>query len=329
MSASSLNTPNKENVPYKSHQAVLFSGQGSQRHGMGKMLAEADREAMDLWKLAEKLSGLPLREIYWDGDEAAQADTRAVQPALTVFNFNLWRKFRNQLNPFAMAGHSLGEFSALAASGALAPEDAISITALRGRLMAEADPNGTGAMAAIVRLPDSVVQKIVDDTVAESGEILVAANFNTPVQTVISGSKHAVEMAGQKAKQLKGRSVPLKVSGAFHSPLMAEANREFVPWLEKLDWRDPRIPVFVNAGAASVRTGADARAAIARQMISPVKWTDVITNLYESGARQWVEIGPRAVLSKMLEPILAIQQVDMGEHSVDILNSFQQGITPG
>lgn len=308
--------------------AILFSGQGSEEKGMGRELAEKDPEAMSLWKDAEKASGLPLREIYWDGDENAMRDTRALQPALTAANFNLWRAFEKKadLVPAATAGHSLGEYCALAAARVLSPKDAIEITALRGRLMSEADPERKGAMAAIVKLEDSVVMDIVKSVGAESGELIVAANFNTPTQTVVSGSREAVKLACQKARELKGRGVELTVSGAFHSPMLEEANRELQKTLDKTEWRNPRFPVYSNVGAKPVTTAEEAKKSVWRQMISPVFWVNLIRNLYLAGIRWWMEISPRAVLGKMVGPSLAGIAGQCDSLRVDLLNSLNSVI---
>lgn len=308
--------------------AVLFSGQGSEEKGMGKDIAEADPEAMNLWVAAEKASGLPLREIYWDGDENAMRDTRALQPALTVSNYNLWRacEKRAGFSPAAAAGHSLGEYCALAASGAITPQNAVELTALRGRLMADADPEGKGSMAAIVKLDDAKVLEIVESVGKESGELIVAANFNTPTQTVVSGAREAVKMACQKARELKGRGVELTVSGAFHSPLLEEANREFQKTLDKTDWRDPRFPVYSNVSAKPVTTAGDAKKSLWRQMISPVFWVNLIRNLYLAGIRWWMEISPRAVLGKMIGPSLAGIAGQCDSLRVDLLNSLSSVI---
>lgn len=302
----------------------VFAGQGAQEQGMGRDLAEADSGAMDFWKQAEKTSGLPLREIYWEGDAEAMNDTRALQPALTVVNFNLWNALssRRDFQPLACAGHSLGEFCALAAAGVISPADALRITSLRGRLMAEADPGGKGAMAAIVRLDEQSVREIVDETANETGKIVIAANFNTPQQIVISGEKDAVKTACSKARSRKGRGVELAVSGAFHSPLMEEANRELAPILEKTKWRDPRFPVYCNATAMPAHTGEQARKSILRQMISPVFWLNIIRNLYLAGARWWMEISPRAVLGKMVGPSLAGIAGQCDTLRVDLINSL-------
>jgi len=305
--------------------ALLFAGQGSQQAGMGKDLAEVDRDAMDYWKEAEKISGLPLREIYWEGDDSAMSDTRALQPALTVVNLNLWRAFsqKNSLSPAACAGHSLGEFSALGASGVLSPTDVLKVTSLRGRLMAEADSEHKGAMAAVVKLAVQEVEEIVSDAGRESGELIVAANYNTPVQTVISGTKNAIALAGQKVRGRKARFIELKVSGAFHSPMMEDANRELRPLLEKVTWNDPRFPVYCNVDARPVYDGQSAKESLLRQMVSPVHWVSLVRNLYMAGVRWWMEISPRAVLGKMVGPSLTGIVGQSENLRVDLVNSLQ------
>ncbi len=303
---------------------LLFSGQGSQKKGMGKALAEAERDAMELWREGERLSGLPLREIYWDGNEEDINDTRALQPALTVTNLNLWRTFsqKHYINPMAVCGHSLGEFAALAAAKVLPVREVLEAVSLRGRLMAEADPHGVGAMAAIIKLETPQVEAIVSEIVRDSGEVLVAANYNTPVQTVISGTKKAVREACKKAQEQKGRSIELQVSGAFHSPLMEEANREFHKLLDKLSWHKPEIPVYANASGQALKDEKQARESIWKQMISPVFWVNLIRNLYLAGARWWMEISPRAVLGKMLGPSVAGLVSHCDAWRVDLVNSL-------
>lgn len=304
--------------------ALLFAGQGSQRPGMGKKIAENNPEAMALWQKAEKASGLPLRAIYWEGEESEMSATGALQPALTVFNYTLWNEFRKKtgIRPIAAAGHSLGEFSAFAAAKAITPERAIELTALRGRLMAEADPQGKGAMAAILKLDASQVEALVKEAAAESGELLIAANFNTPSQLVISGARNAVDLACKKAKTLRGRSIPLAVSGAFHSPMMNEANAEFALALEKTEWRDPEFPVYCNVNAMPAANAKAAKLGLLPQMVSPVRWIELIRNLYLSGARWWLDIGPRPVLGKMVRPDLEGFASEADNLRVEQLNSL-------
>lgn len=303
---------------------LLFSGQGTQISGMGRDLAEADRDSMELWKEGERVSGLPLREIYWDGNEEDINDTRAVQPALTITNINLWRALsqRCPLDPLAVAGHSLGEFAALAAARALPLKEVLEAVSLRGRLMAEADPHGVGAMAAVVKLETPQVEAIVSEVSQSSGELLVAANYNTPTQIVISGTKKAIAEAGKKVKELKGRCVGLQVSGAFHSPLMEEANREFRKLLDKLSWRKPEIPIYSNVDGQAAVDEKKVKESIWRQMISPVYWVNLIRNLYLAGARWWMEISPRAILGKMLGPSVAGLVGHCDAWRVDLINSL-------
>lgn len=284
--------------------ALLFPGQGSQESGMGRALAEQHIEAMELWKKAERISGLPLRGIYWEGDETAMSDTRALQPALTVVNLALWQQLASRFAPAGTAGHSLGEYSSLAAAGALSVESALEITSLRGRLMAETDPDGKGAMAAVLKLDATNVQVIVEEAKAITNEILLVANYNTPTQLVVSGTKVAVEQVVTLAKEHKGRAIPLKVSGAFHSPLMEEAARELRPSLEKAVWQRPRFAVYCNIHGKAVTDGESLRQCMLNQMTSSVRWVDTMTQQWQDGLHRWVEVGPKAVLSKMVAPCL-------------------------
>ncbi|WP_173085688.1 ACP S-malonyltransferase [Fundidesulfovibrio magnetotacticus] len=284
-------------------QAVLFPGQGSQEKGMGRGLAEAVQDAMDLWKLAEKASGLPLREIYWDGDDAAMADTRNLQPAMTAVTLGCWLAVRGKLAPAGFAGHSLGEYAALAASGALPVEQVLELTSLRGRLMAEAG-GSDGAMAAVLKVSLEGVEDIVARAAQATGRTLIVANYNTPGQYVISGHREAVDQAAGLCKEAKGRAVPLAVSGAFHSPLMAEAAAELEKVLAKADWRTPSAPVFANVTGLGESNPEKLRELLARQMTSSVRWIDTMTALYEAGARTFVELGPKGVLTKMVKPCL-------------------------
>ena len=186
----------------------------------------------------------------------------------------------------------------------LSPENVLEITALRGRLMAEADPEGKGGMAALLKLDEPRVAEIVAEAAAESGEMLLTANYNTPAQLVVSGAKSAVALACQKAKERKGRGIELKVSGAFHSPMMEEANKELAPLLRKAVWRKPRFPVYCNQHGKAVHDGESARESLLRQMVSPVRWIETVRNQYANGARFWLELGPKAVLGKMVAPCL-------------------------
>ena len=233
------------------------------------------------------------------------SDTRALQPALTVVNLNLWNAVAGRVNPLGAAGHSLGEFSAMAAASVLSPQAVLELTSLRGRLMAEADPDGKGAMAALLKLDLAQVEQIVAEAATQSGELIIVANYNTPGQLVVSGTKAAVALACQKAKEMKGRGIELKVSGAFHSPLMAEAAKEFAPQLRKATWNKPRFAVYCNAHGKAVHEGESALEGLLAQMTSSVQWIDTVRNQYDNGARRWLELGPKALLGKMVAPCLA------------------------
>lgn len=288
--------------------AVLFPGQGSQERGMGRDLAEASKEAMDLWKKAEAVCGAALREIYWDGDEAAMAETRYLQPALTVVNVAFWMHvagtLRERCGSLCLAGHSLGEFSALAAAEVLPVERVLELVTLRGRLMAEADPHGKGAMAALLKLPLPAVEEVVRSAAEASGELLVVANHNSPGQYVISGTARAVTAAEPLVKERKGRLVRLAVSGAFHSPLMAEAAKELTGAMRKLSWAKARYPVYTNVGAAPLQDAAALQQEAERQMTASVQWIRIIEGQWQAGVRRWYEVGPKAVLARLLKPNL-------------------------
>ncbi len=286
---------------------------------MGRDTAEADAAVMDLWKKAEAASKLPLREIYWDSeDQAAQADTRALQPALTVVNLSLWRELSKKLKPAAAAGHSLGEYSALAAAGVLPEAAVIELVALRGRLMSEADPHGVGAMAAMLKLGRAEVEACVAKAAEVTGEMIVVANYNTPGQIVVSGTKAAVAKAQELAKELKGRAVPLPVSGAFHSPLMREAAAEMnkaIDALGKGAWNNARLPVYPNAKGKAVSEAGELRDLLKAQMTSSVYWIDTIASQWSDGVRLFVECGPKGVLTKMVEPVLKAHAPAAAAHS--------------
>ena len=288
---------------------LLFPGQGSQEPNMGRDLAEASRDAMDLWKKAERISNAPLREIYWEGDEQTMSRTEYLQPALTVVNVALWSEIAGRVaalpTPPCLAGHSLGEFSALAAAGVLPVDAVLEAVSLRGRLMAEADPEGRGKMAAVLKLERPVVEDLVAQTRERIGQELLVANYNSPAQFVVSGVAAAVDALDQPVRQAKGRLVPLPVSGAFHSPLMRDAARELESCLKRLDWRKPKYPLYCNVTAEPV-VDADAIAAVMmRQMTSSVRWIEVVANMWKAGVRRWFEIGPKSVLTKLLKANLA------------------------
>lgn len=272
---------------------------------MGRALAEAKTDCMELWQLAEKHSGLPLREIYWDGDEADMAVTNTLQPALTVVNLSAWLAAKGKLEPAFAAGHSLGEYSALAASGALGFEDALKLVSLRGKLMHEAgESGGDGAMAAILKLDREAVEALVKQAADDTGAYLIIANYNTPAQHVVSGAKAAVDAAVALAKAQKGRGIPLAVSGAFHSRMMSEAAGEFGKVLSKVGFKAPAFPVVFNVTAGPESDPTAIQSLMARQLTESVRWTDSMHYIHGQGVKTFVELGPKNVLTKMVGQIL-------------------------
>ncbi|MFV0421210.1 ACP S-malonyltransferase [Oleidesulfovibrio sp.] len=304
--------------------AILFPGQGSQQVNMGRDLAETDKEIMELWKKAESISSLPLREIYWDGDAAAMADTRNLQPALTVVNISLWMKMAGKISPVAAAGHSLGEYAAIAASGALSAADTIELVSLRGRLMAEADPEGKGAMAAVLKLQLGDVEDVVRETADATGEMILVANYNTPGQFVLSGTKAAIDDAAARVKERKGRAMPLAVSGAFHSPMMKEAAAELASIMQKRQWNKMKFPVYCNVTGQAVSEGEALKNIMQGQMAGSVRWIDTISNQWNAGVRQWIELGPKNILGKMLTPILAEAGAASDEWTTQTISTLEQ-----
>lgn len=284
-------------------QSIIFPGQGSQEAQMGRDLAEHWSDAMELWQKAERISGLPLREIYWDQDEEAMTETRNLQPALTVVNMNLWCFLASRLRPGGVAGHSLGEYAALFAAGVLSTEQVLEVVCLRGRLMSECCSQD-GHMAAMLRLNETQVQTLVNEAAKQTGQEIRIANYNTPAQFVISGHAQAVDHVRAAAKALKGRSVLLPVCNAFHSPYMAEAEAELAKQMDRLDWRDPSIPIYLNVTARPEPDGQALLETMKKQMTSSVLWTQTIGHQYKDGLRTFVELGPKGVLSRMVSPIL-------------------------
>lgn len=282
--------------------AALFPGQGSQQVGMGRELAEAFPAAREVFDRADAALGFSLSRIAWEGPEEELRQTENAQPAILAHSYAVWAVVRERLAPVVRfaAGHSLGEFSAYAAVGSLEFEDAVRLVRRRGELMAAAR---TGSMCAVVGLEPRVVEEICGSVGSEHG-VVVAANFNSPRQIVISGDVHAVERAGVKAKEAGAKMVrPLAVSGAFHSPLMSEAQAGLRGELERVAFRDPEIPVISNVTAEPVTESAAARRGLVMQLTSPVRWTESVRRVTDEGVKEFCELGPGKVLTGLLRRI--------------------------
>jgi [acyl-carrier-protein] S-malonyltransferase len=284
---------------------LLFPGQGSQHVGMGRDLAERFPLARETFEEADEVLGTSLSRLCWEGPEEELTRTRNAQPAILVHGIAVWRLVRDALGePAVAAGHSLGEFAAYAAAGALEFPDAVRVVRRRGELMFEAGQRRPGTMAAVLGLDDEAVEHACREASGGDAGVVVAANLNAPGQTVISGDVAAVGRAGELLRAAGARRVlPLSVSGAFHSPLMQEAEEGLRAALEEVPFRDPAFAVVSNARAEPVREAARARELLVEQLTSPVRWVASVLAVTGEGTRHFVELGPGSVLTGLLRRI--------------------------
>jgi [acyl-carrier-protein] S-malonyltransferase len=283
--------------------AFLFPGQGSQFVGMGKSLAEQFPAARAVFEEAGVALGFDLARLCFEGPEETLRLTENQQPALVTVSTAAWVVLRERgLEPDYVAGHSLGEYSALVAAGSLHFADAVRLVRKRGRYMQEAVPAGVGAMAAILKLPEGKLEGILAE--AAQGEVVSAANFNSPDQVVIAGHAGAVQRAMELAKAAGARRVvPLPVSAPFHCALMKPAQDRLAVDLQATEFRDLRVPLINNVAAREVRTGQEARQGLIDQVSSPVRWTESIRRLQAAGVARCIETGPGGVLTGLLRAI--------------------------
>lgn len=290
--------------------ALLFPGQGSQAVGMGRDAVEASAAARATFETADRVLGLPLSRICFEGPEAELRRTEIQQPAILTTSVALLRALEERvaLDPVAVAGHSLGEYTALVACGSLAFEDALVLVRARGRFMQEAVPEGRGVMAAVLGCGPEVVERACDEAAKQSGRVVAPANYNGPTQTVIAGDVVAVELACSRARELGARrTLPLPVSAPFHCPLMEPAAERLAEMLERVSFVDPKPPVVTNVEATPNASGARVRALLRAQVTRPVRFTEMVQAIARLGATRVLEIGPGRVLSGLvarIEPAL-------------------------
>jgi [acyl-carrier-protein] S-malonyltransferase len=283
--------------------AFVFPGQGSQRVGMGRALAEAEPLARDTFAEADEALGFPLSRLCFEGPEDVLTLTEHTQPAILTASVAVTRVLEARGHrPDFYAGHSLGEYSAHVAAGTFTFADAVRIVRARGRYMQEAVPVGTGAMAAILGLDAEAVAAACAE--AADGDVVSPANLNAPGQVVIAGTAAAVARAGAAAKARGAkRVIPLAVSAPFHCALMAPAQERLAPELRALAVQDPRRPVVANLDAEPKRQGTEAIEALVGQVSGAVRWEAVVRRLASEGVRTYVEVGPGTVLAGLIRKI--------------------------
>jgi [acyl-carrier-protein] S-malonyltransferase len=284
--------------------AFLFPGQGSQKVGMGKDIAEVHQGAQKIFAQADDALGFSLSDLCFDGPEEQLRLTAYTQPAILTASIALYTAFsEGGFVPDLVAGHSLGEYSALVAAGSIHFADAVRIVHRRGTFMEEAVPAGKGAMSAVIGLDREELERVCRE-VSREGHVVEPANLNAPGQIVISGHRAAVEEGGERALQAGARRViPLAVSGPFHSSLMKPAAERLSKVLADVPVADAKVPVVANVSARPVRDAQTIRQSLVDQVASPVLWEDSVRWMMEQGVDTFVEIGPGNVLTGLVKKI--------------------------
>ena len=294
-------------------RAYVFPGQGAQFVGMGKDLYEGSAQCRDMFEQANDIIGFRITDLMFAGTPDDLKQTKVTQPAIFLHSVILAAYMGDQFRPDMVGGHSLGEFSALVATGAMSFDDGLRLVIARANAMQKCCELHPSTMAAIVKLPDDVVEKVCDEITA-AGHIVVPANYNTPGQLVISGTLEGVAEACAKLKELKGRALPLAVGGAFHSPLMEPARVELAEAIEKTQFRQPVCPCYQNVCAQPVSDPDQIKANLNKQLTSPVRWTATVQNMLADGAEEFIEVGPGTALQGMVKRINA----EANAHSVEV-----------
>lgn len=284
-------------------KAYLFPGQGSQFSGMGRDLYENNAVAKKMFDRANEILGFKITDIMFSGTDEELKQTKVTQPAIFLHSVILHETLGDSVQAAMVAGHSLGEFSALVANKALSFEDALNLVAVRAGAMQKACEIVPSTMAAVLSLDDNVVEDICSE-ISASGEIVVAANYNCPGQLVISGSIKGIDAACERMKAAGAkRALVLSVGGAFHSPFMEPAREELAKAIHATNFNTPICPVYQNVNALSVSNPDEIKANLISQLTAPVRWTQTIQNMLSDGATQFIEVGPGKVLQGLVKKI--------------------------